>query len=284
MNKFIKIFAITMLVCGISVSVYGDDIEAEKDKLDQLQNDRDEVLELIDDLQSMKDNAEAYVKELDRALEDYASQVYDLQKQIVAKEDEIEQTKLDIVAAEEDIANQYADMKLRIQYMYENGEISDLQMIFDSSNMADMLNRAEYINKITEYDREMLIKLESAKKALDDKQATLEAEKEQLAKLQESAQAKYDSTELLIAEKQTVITSCEGELSDAHADIEAYDREIEAQEQLIKELEEIERRRKELENLKVMYDGGQMKWPLPGYYKLSDDYGMRPDPFGRPMT
>ena len=286
MNKFIKIFAMTLLVCGISISVYGDndEIEAEKDKLDQMQNDRDEVLGLIEDLQSMKSDAEAYVKELDKALEEYATEVYELQLQIEEKEGEIEQTKLDIIAAEEDIAKQYEDMKLRIQYMYENGEISDLQMIFDSANMADMLNRAEYINKITEYDRTMLIKLENAKKDLDDKQARLEEEKEQLASLQQSAQAKYDSTEMLIAEKQTVITSCEGELDDAHADVEAYDKEIEAQEQLIKELEEIERRRKELENLKLMYDGGQMRWPLPGYYRLSDDYGMRPDPFGRPTT
>lgn len=48
---------------------------------------------------------------------------------------------------------QYEAMKLRIRYMYENGESSYWDMLFQSQSMSELLNKAEYISKISEYDR-----------------------------------------------------------------------------------------------------------------------------------
>ena len=47
-------------------------------------------------------------------------------------------------------------MKLRIRYMYERGETSYFDILLQSENIADMLNRAEYISQIAEYDRNQL--------------------------------------------------------------------------------------------------------------------------------
>ncbi len=294
-KKILKYVLMTFLVCGIAVITYADDLDDARDELDKMESEYEKTKDFIESIQGLKEDEEAYVKELDKKLEEYALEVYDIGLKIEAKEEEIANKEEEIIAkeeeivlAEEDIIKQYEDMKLRIQYMYENGEISDLQMLFDSENMADMLSRAEYINQITEYDREMLVKLKNSKEALEGhkeellaQKEDLEAQKTELLALKESAEAKYASTEQLIADKQTVINSYEGQLNESQMTAEEIEKEIAAQEQLIAELEEIERQR-ELASTQIMYDGGKMRWPLPGYYRLSDDYGMRNDPFGGP--
>ena len=50
-----------------------------------------------------------------------------------------------LAEAEESIKVQYNDMKLRIKYMYENGDYQMLDLFFDSEGFTDFLNKAEYI-------------------------------------------------------------------------------------------------------------------------------------------
>ena len=279
-NKFkVKTLLLASLICAMVGITYADDIEDAKDKKEELENELDDTKAFLEELEGLKADEQAYVKALDAELEVIATEIYDLSLAQEAKLAEIKTTEEEIVVAEAEIARQYEDMKLRIQYMYENGEVSDLQMIFDSKNMADMLNRAEYINQITEYDREMLMKLKGAKEELVAKQTQLETEKAELDGLMAEAQTKQEQTELLVADKQASISAYEGQIDAAETDAAALQKHIEEQEQLIAELEEIERQR-QLAATQIMYDGGKMLWPLPGYTKLSDDYGMRNDPFG----
>ena len=50
-------------------------------------------------------------------------------------------------------------MKLRIKYVYENDSASMLSMIFSVDNMADFLNRVEFVQNVSDYDREQLEEL-----------------------------------------------------------------------------------------------------------------------------
>lgn len=281
-NKFmVKTLLVVFLICGVVGVAYADSIKDAQDKKEELEGELADTKEFLESLEALKENEKEYVKTLDAELEAIATQIYELTLSIEAKNLEIKATEEEIVVAEADIEKQYEDMKLRIQYMYENGEVSDLQMIFDSQNMSDMLDRAEYINKITEYDRNMMIKLKDAKEALVAKKTQLETEKAELDLLMLEAQNEQEKTELLVADKMATIDAYEGQIGEAEINAAALEKHIQEQEQLIAELEEIERQRQQA-NLEIMYDGGQMMWPLPGYTRLSDDYGMRNDPFGGP--
>ena len=71
-------------------------------------------------------------------------------------EQEIGEAEAALEAAKERERGQYESMKLRIKYMYEAGETTFLDLILQSENLGQMLNRAEYVNQITRYDRQML--------------------------------------------------------------------------------------------------------------------------------
>lgn len=107
-------------------------------------------------------------------------------------ESEIEQTDNQIAMAKEQLAiaknseeQQFEDMKLRIKYVYENDSASMLGMIFSVDNMADFLNRIEFVQNISDYDRKQL-------EVLQDLQNTIEEEEQQLKEEQES-QKKLES-------------------------------------------------------------------------------------------
>ena len=82
-----------------------------------------------------------------------------LENDIAAKESDINVTKENIKKAEKGQKKQYAAMKKRIQYLYENGgDAAWFQMMLASDDLSDMLNKAENIQGMYDYDRESLEK------------------------------------------------------------------------------------------------------------------------------
>lgn len=63
------------------------------------------------------------------------SELSQLEKDISAKEDQIENTKAELEEAKAVEKEQYASMKLRIQYMYENGNVSFADSIMTSKTL-----------------------------------------------------------------------------------------------------------------------------------------------------
>lgn len=60
-------------------------------------------------------------------------------------------------------------MKKRIQYLYENGNPSYLELLLTSESMADFLNKSSYAEQMTAYDRNMLEEYIAQKQAVEEK-------------------------------------------------------------------------------------------------------------------
>lgn len=287
---FTRIALIFVVIGCLSFSLvgrnYGADLEEEKKKQEQMQAELKDTQALLSKLETLKGDTEKYITTLDARMNELADNIYSLEQSVAAKKLVIEDTKLSIINAQAEIEAQYEAMKLRIQYMYENGEFSYLSMLFDSESMADMLNRAEYLGQITSYDREQLKKFEQAKADLDAKELKLENELADLEKMLAEIEAEQKVTEELLAVKQSELKEHIHDIESTENDIEHMESDIETQKAIIAELEEIERKRKEQEKLnalnKITYDGGTMTWPVPGYSRLSSYFGTRPNPFGQP--
>ena len=289
MVRLIRLLVVASVVMYVSLSLvrqnYAASIEEEKKKQEEMQKELKNTEKYLKELEKLKGNTQAYIKELDIRLNQLTDNIYEIEKQISVKQSEIAATKVDIENAKLDIEERYAAMKLRIKYMYENGESSYIDMILGSQNMNELFTRAEYLSKITAYDREQLEKLQLAKEELDAKEAKLIAEEVELEGLLKEAQEEQNATEELISAKKTVVEGYANDISDAEAEKKNLLEDIETQKAIIAELEEIERKRKEeaLKNqLKLTYDGGKMIWPLPGHKRITSYFGTRPNPFGKP--
>ncbi len=126
---------------------------------------------------------------------------------------EVEKAKLDLAAAQLNEAAQYDAMKDRIKFMYEGGNLSLLQILFSSENMADFLNKAEYVTTISTYDRAMLEELSNVRVSVEEKQKELEDKQNELTAMHSDLTTKRDAL-------NSKITSTSSRLEDYSAQLE----------------------------------------------------------------
>ncbi|HAX52729.1 MAG TPA: cell wall hydrolase, partial [Lachnospiraceae bacterium] len=112
--------------------------------------------------------------------------------QVEVTNGEIQRTKDSLAEAEANEAKQYEDMKSRIKYMYETGNSSLLQILFSAEDMSDFLNKADFIQNISDYDRDMLLELQKTQKKISDQKDTLEAQQNSMQQLQTDLKERQD--------------------------------------------------------------------------------------------
>lgn len=240
------------------------------------------VKNMLKDLESAKGNLEEYIEELDSDLAEITEKIDALNEQIADKEIAVAGATKALEDAQAQEEAQYNAMKLRVKFMYEKGNDSYITMLLSSESFVDFLNRAEFINMISAYDKRMLDEYISTKNQVAQIKEDLEEEERQLEEARAALDNEQNAMEELIASKEEEISVYENDIENKEAAVAEYEAMIAEQNQIIKDLEAAilaEKKRLLEQNKKaIVYDGGQFKWPAPSYKRISDDYGNRIHP------
>lgn len=170
-------------------------------------------------------------------LEVVSNNLADLERQIDVKQQEIVQTQemlSEAITAEE---NQYESMKLRIQFMYERGNQTYLDMLLSATGFGDLLNKGDYIEELTRYDREMLIQFQKTRAYVEQVEAQLNVELQDLNALQDEAQEEQKKVSKLVQETADSVAEYEDQIEEAEATIDALDTMLSEQEEDIAALQ-----------------------------------------------
>ena len=255
--------------------------QAEEDKK-KMQSGLTDIKKIVSSLQTEKSDIEAYVTKLDANLDDIQQKIDELKEMITEKEEQIETTTKELDAAQKKEKEQYEDMKARIKFLYEKGDTFYLELLFDANGYTDFINKADYINKLSSYDQNMLTEYKENCQLIEACREELEAEQDVLTEAKKKVDAEQLNLEGLIATKEQEINKYEGDISNKQQAIKEYEADIAAQTATIQALEQAvaeEKRKLEAENqTAITYDGGMFKWPAPSYTRISDDYGTRIHP------
>lgn len=223
----------TMLLGGIGTVAYASQLEDAKDKRDEAQKNLDKVNKEIEKLNKAQDELQAEMEAYDEELMALLTDLVLLGEDIDKKEAEIHQAEDDLEAAEKREAEQYASMKLRIQYMYENSNTSLWSTLIASENFTDALNRAEYIADVYEYDREQLTEYQETVQEVTDLKAKLDEEMVALGELQVNMEEQQGHLENLLAESAAKMENMQEQIADASALAKRYAKTIKQQNQFI---------------------------------------------------
>lgn len=198
--------------------------EAEKN-LNAANNRINELKEEQDKLKGQLSTSAAKLADIRMAQES-------LQAEIDNVEAAIAQSEIDLAAAEEQEKQQYEAMKLRIQFMYENGSTDSVwTAILDSNGIADMLNRIEYVTQVHNSDRTLMDNYEAAVQEVTDTKAALEEQHSS----QQEMMASYDAQEV---EAQKAVDQLKAESSDYQNQIATVNGLTKNYQQQIKEANE----------------------------------------------
>ena len=252
--------------------------QSKKSSIDkQIEDTKTQLTQLTKDATDIA----SYIKSIDQKMAQVDNMINDLNTQISDKRAQIKNNQELLAQAKIDSVEQYASMKLRIQYMYEHESESYIEIMMASKDMGDLLNKTEYINKITDYDREMLVRYANTEKTIQDTQVALQNEQTELEDSMASVEAQKSSLQLVQDSKAVELKKLNDKTSQANAtvsqlqkDQKAQEAEIAAKEAEIKRQEEAD---KASGSASQKYDGGKFMWPVPASHRITSYFGEMED-------
>ena len=234
------------VVDPISATTISDLKEDVKKNQSQLKN----AQQKISDAQDAQEGVEEEIDEMNQELVSLLTDIDLIEDAIEEKEEEIAQTQVDLEAAVAEKDEQYESMKIRIQFMYEKSDSSYLHIFFGSGNMGDMVNRANYVEELYDYDRKLLAEYEDTVHRVEELQDRLEEDKSELETSRTELQEGQAYLEEMLAQKRTEYENYSVMLTKAKQEAATYTARIKQETAQIKKLEEEERKRREEEERK----------------------------------
>lgn len=296
-KKVVGLIVVIALAAGIPAqasyatnysSITSDSIKEKQKQIQDSQNIKKQIQNQISDAKALKKELEqykkdtaAYVEKVDGQLTEVLDHIDELNNLIVAKENDITVATQELNEAIETEEKQYQAMKDRIKFMYEQGETFYLDIMFNTKTFGDFITKAEYINKLEEYDRKKLEEYQATREWTELCKATLEAEKASLDEAKAAAEAEEDTLSLLLKEKETELANYSTKIQNTENAISNYEAEYAAEVATIEALEAkiLEEKKAIAATMnRIVYDGGQFVWPAPQYVKITEEFGWRTHP------
>ena len=264
-RKWRRMPALLLAAC-VSASAFWADVQTvsavsveTQEQIDDMKEQQEETQEQLDAasaekqrLETAKANLENYLMDLNDQLAQLSAELTELESELTATQQELEQTQAELEAARIQEEEQYEDMKLRIQFMYENGNVSMLTMFLEADSISDFLNRAEYTTQLAAYDRAKLEEYKGTKELIQEKEAQIETEKAELEALQQQKTDTQEEVSALVQSTGAQIAQYTAEIDEAQRLVDQYEGKLAEQESALDELmEKAEQEEEEAERKKA---------------------------------
>lgn len=239
----------------------------------QLNNTTTQIKDAQKDLKENQAEQKDVLKQIDTLDQNINS----TETKIATTKDEIARVEKNIKIAEENILymegeydKKYEQRKNRMVSYYKDGSNSLWDIAYDTDDPTEFMYRERLIERILEYDDNLMKEIELEKESIDREKQNLESDKVALAELKSNLEVKLAE----LNDTVQIRTKYLGQLKTDQKDLE---KSIDALQKKADELEaELKRIASSSTNSK--YTGGTMTWPLPGYYGISSYFGNRLHP------
>jgi len=243
--------------------------------LDTIRKEQKKINSKISDVKKEKKAIEADLAQIAADKKKLESDEKKTQGTLKQKSKEISNVNADIKLIKEEIAAIDKDyeyktelFKTRMRVMYQNMNKSPLESFVEAKSFGEFFSRLELMSLVKDNDEKLIDEIAFAKRNTEDKK------QEKL---------------LLLNEKTTQLEKLNGKVSDiktsrAKADLESESRKLDlkkaekALDDFIAQSLQNDKKIAALMDKTAKYAGGVMKWPTPGYTRISSPYGMRVHP------
>lgn len=296
---------IASLICGTgsayakSLTDISNEIKQNQAALKEGQNEEQELSKEIEELEVAIGAAENELASINTDIEN--------------TETKVAQAEAELEEAQKNVDTQNDNLNSRLRTMYKNGSIGFLDVLLGSGSISEFLSNVDMLKKVYVSDQDVLTDLEEDYDLIEEKKETLENLNSQLEnqkQQQADKQAELTASKNEVSKKKANVVASNDALED---NIEALNAEADRIEAIIaaeeaRQKREAEKRAREEAARKAQNakngnaessesgdkgtsgnQGGssssnsssnaRFTWPVPGYTRLSCDYGWRNCPF-----
>ena len=238
MKKKIVSVTLAMMMCLSPVtSVYADMEDDLREEQAWTNDQLNSMYSRMDDLYAQKQQLENEINTLDANLVNVMVSIQTLETDIANKQTSIENTQKDLEKAQKAKDKQYEAMKKRIQYLYEKGgNAAWFQMMMNSENLTDLLNNAEYTQKMYEYDRQSLEKYANTITQVQQLGEKYQQEKADMESMKQEQEAEQTNLQTAIDSKRASSADCDNEIAYAQQMANEYASLIQEQQAEIEQI------------------------------------------------
>lgn len=243
----------------------------------------EDVMEKQKEIRQQEQQARGQLNQLTYSEDKLKTQIKDLASQITVAQSNLNQKQSDYDKAQQEASlsekelnerqkeldNRRDVLRHRVREIYQEGQISYFEILFQSEDLSDFITRLEYFNKLVSNDQKILTDIAREKELIEEKTKELQTRRDQAAKMQtQAAQAKSD-LDGKKQQHQTALTSNKKAQDEIFEQIEKIEADSNAMAEKIRKL---------TANSSGKVHGTIGTYPVPGYYEVSSAYGWRTHP------
>lgn len=232
-KKILMLFCICLLGGSISLQAYASALSNAKDTKNKAQSSLEQQKQKISSIQNQQNQIQAQMNQLDARLSGVLVNIQILTDEITKKKQEVEDVNNQLQVATQNEQTEYANMKLRIKFMYENGDNSLIQTMFEAKDISDFIDRIQYVKEVYSSDRNMLTQYQQTVAQVQQLQIQVQGEEAELEEIQESYKEQQSNLQTMIASKKTQISNFSVQLASAKTLASEYAKTIEQQNAVI---------------------------------------------------
>ena len=230
-RKIISVFIILLMISSLSFSVFAET------------------------LNEKKEDVKSKIEEIDDKIKDCESQIEDLKTKLAESKKNMDEVteKYNKVKAEYDKNEKL--FQERMVALYEAGDTTYLDVLLSSASITDFISNYYLIERLADYDSQLLTKIESQKKELEESKSKIEEEEKKLQELKSNA-IKLTTT---LKNSRTLQKSKMDKLTEEEKGIQEEINKYKIEEA------NIENQIKQATNdgeYQLQYTGGVMLWPV----------------------
>ena len=235
------------LVLGSSVPALAASVSDVQKQQTETKNKLNEVNKSITAIENKRKQVQSQISSPNAELVETMLTLEVLEADLEAKEADIEKAQAEYDRLKLLEEEQYAAMKMRIQYMYEKADDDYVGMLLSAESISDLLNRVEFVQEVSDYDDDKLKQYQETKEMAAETKAVLEEEQAELEEVQEAQQIYKAQLNSQISAARSKVKNFETELANAQAKAKEYQTTIKQQTSMIAKLQEEERKKLEMQ-------------------------------------
>jgi len=285
-----------ILVTALVFPVGANTISDLRQQQQELRNRRAQIERQLGQTEAERAQAREDINYLDLLVAEAILELNIVTEQLDETRFQLAMAEFELAMAEIERAEQWEFFAQRARFMYMNGDMGYLDILFGSQNLSDLLNRMEYVNRIVSFDQNMADNLLAAEERIRIHRDEIDVQRIEVEALEREHRAAYNELERRLRDIRDLYIRL-------NSDAALYQQQINAMEQSNREIEALIVRRQQEEAQMAAaraaaaaragqsapvattqrfppLPGGELAWPVQGG-TITSGFGNRTNPINR---